>query len=241
MNLGARSDNEKGGRLRTLLVSLRARQIWREKGERPGNDVEDWNQAELEYAHHRFGLISRIIFNIPEPVLKSLDLYLKMIILPITLVAGIAAVANYLETTKQDALKISLSYADRYEQDALINIRDTLAGFFGSDEMLHVTSTDYDDKVNVFVATGDNRKSIMRNYYLFNEMAFCSNKNICNREFLCGRFSGDVGAFRNNLFDYFKTLSNKWNECLTAEIDTFLTSCGVTFRSWPKDEKLQCN
>jgi hypothetical protein len=109
MNLGARSDAEKGGRLRRLLVSLRARQIWREKGERPGNDSEDWRQAELEYEHHRFGLLCRIILNIPERVLKTLDLYLKMIILPITLVAGIAAVANYLETTKQDKLKISLS------------------------------------------------------------------------------------------------------------------------------------
>ena len=241
MNLGARSDTEKGGRLRRLLVSLRARQIWREKGERPGNDIEDWNQAELEYEHHRFGLLRRIIFNIPEPVLKSLDLYLKMIILPITLVAGIAAVANYLETTKQDKLKISLSYADRYEQDAFINIRDTLTGFFGSDAMLHATPDNYDDKVNNFVATGDNRKSIMRQYYLFNEVAFCANKDLCNAEFLCGRFSGDVGAFRNNLFSYFKKVSTQWNECLTDEIDIFLRSCGATLRPWPKGEKLQCN
>jgi hypothetical protein len=241
MSLSPRTNTQKGGRLRRLLVSVRARQIWRDKGERPGNDIQDWNQAELEYEHHRFGLISKLIFNIPEPVLKTVDLYLKMIILPITLIAGIAAVANYLETTRQDKLKISLSYADRYAQDAFIDIRDTLTAFFGSKEMLHTTPDTYDDKVNAFVATDDHRKSIMRNYYLFNEMAFCSNNGLCNREFLCGRFAGDVTAFRNNLLDYFASLSTQWNECLLDEIDAFLTSCNATFRSWPKGEKLQCN
>ena len=122
MSLRVSSDTGKGGRYRRLLVCLRARQIWREKGQRQGNDMEDWNQAEHEYENQHFAMIARVIWNVPEHVLKSLDLYLKLLVLPITVIA----LLNYIETTKQDRFKLYLSYADRYEQDSFMNIREAL-------------------------------------------------------------------------------------------------------------------
>jgi hypothetical protein len=242
MNLGVRSDTEKGGRCRRLLVSLRARQIWREKGERHGTDIEDWNQAEDEYEHQRFRLLARIILNVPEQVLKSLDLYLKLIIFPITLIAGFVALLNYLETTNQDKLKISSSYADRYGQEPFLNIRDVLTEFIGGKELLGATPGTFDTIVRTFVDTDDHKKMIMRQYNLFNDMSFCSNEGLCSREYLCDRFAGDVSAFRNTFFSFFEQLSHDWHECLMDVNDIFLMSCGdAKLRPWPKSEiGIQC-
>jgi hypothetical protein len=253
MNLGVSSGTGRGGRCRRLLVSLRARQIWREKGERPGTDIEDWNQAEDEYERQRFGLlvrlilnvpkqVARVIFNLPEPVLKSLDLYLKLIIFPITLIAGVVALLNYLETTNQDKLKISSSYADRYGQEPFLTIRDALTEFIGGKELLGAKPDTFDAIVKQFVDTADHKKLIMRQYYLFNDMSFCSNEGLCSREYLCDRFAGDVSAFRNTFFAFFKQLSREWRECLMDVNDTFLMSCGdAKLRPWPKSEiGIQC-
>jgi hypothetical protein len=242
MNLGARSDSGKQGRYRECLVRLRARQLWKEKGERPGADIENWNQAEEEYRNQRLALIARVTFNVPEQVLKSLDLYLKLIILPITLIAGIVALLNYLETTNQDRLKISSSYADRYGQESFLTIRDTLTEFIGGKDLLNATRDNFDTIVTKFVETGDHKKIIMRQYYLFNDMSFCANENLCSREYLCDRFAGDVSAFRNTFFSFFKELSHDWHECLMDVNDTFLMSCGdAKLRPWPKGEMgIQC-
>ena len=241
MNLGVRSDTGKGGRYRRLLVSLRASQLWREKGERPGTDIEDWNQAEDEYDHQRFALLARIILNVPEAVLKSLDLYLKLIIFPITLFVGIVALLNYIETTNQDKLKLSSSYADRYGQESFLNIRDVFSEFIGG-ELLKEKPDTFDAKVKTFIETDDHKKMIMRQYYLFNDMSFCSNEGLCSREYLCDRFAGDVSAFRNTFFSFFKQLSHDWHECLMDVNDTFLMSCGdAKLRPWSKSEMaIQC-